>query len=33
MEAAAEATRNLVCTSCDGFCPIAVKIRDGRWSR
>ncbi|MFN0162161.1 MAG: molybdopterin-dependent oxidoreductase [Burkholderiales bacterium] len=30
MEAAVETTRNLVCTSCDGFCPIAVKIRDGR---
>lgn len=24
-----EETRNLVCTRCDGVCPIAVKIRDG----
>ena len=23
-------TKNLVCTSCDGFCPIAVKVRDDR---
>jgi len=30
METPLQATRNLVCTSCDGFCPIAVKIRDGR---
>ena len=23
-------TKNVVCTSCDGFCPVAAKVRDGR---
>lgn len=30
MSAVLETSKNLVCTSCDGFCPIAVKISDGR---
>ncbi|MDP3160065.1 MAG: hypothetical protein Q8N31_08625 [Reyranella sp.] len=30
MEAAAVATRNPVSTRCGRFCPIAVKIREGR---
>jgi hypothetical protein len=30
METAVETSRHLVCTSCDGFCPISVKIRDGQ---
>ncbi len=23
-------TKNVVCTSCDGFCPVAAKVQDGR---
>ena len=22
--------KNVVCTSCDGFCPVAVKVDEGR---
>ncbi|MCH9675762.1 MAG: molybdopterin-dependent oxidoreductase [Gammaproteobacteria bacterium] len=27
---AVETLKNVVCTSCDGFCPVAAKVRDGR---